>query len=98
SYFSINTELAGNALSLFNLIATGEKPTTENPVEILGIKYSQYARIDADHRLYLKINDKNKVVTRLMAGIGKAYGNSEVLPYTKQYFIGGASDIRAFRT
>jgi outer membrane protein assembly factor BamA len=30
-------------------------------------------------------------------GFGYPYGNSSVLPYIKQYFIGGASSLRAFR-
>jgi outer membrane protein assembly factor BamA len=98
SYFTINPEFAGNALSLYNLLVTGEKPTAENQAEIVGINYSQYARINADYRLYINTSKKYNVVTRLMAGIGKAYGNSVVLPYTRQYYIGGASDIRAFRT
>jgi outer membrane protein assembly factor BamA len=98
SYLTLNPELAGNVLSLYNIIFKGEKPKTHAPAEILGVKYSQYARINADYRLYLKTSEKNEVVTRLMAGIGKAYGNSEVLPYNKQFFAGGASDIRAFRS
>lgn len=32
-----------------------------------------------------------------MAGIGIPYGNSNALPYIKQFFIGGSNSIRAFR-
>jgi len=35
---------------------------------------------------------------RFFAGIGKPYGNSSLLPYTKQFFSGGPNSIRAFQT
>ena len=31
-----------------------------------------------------------------MIGVGYAYGNSEVMPYREQFYIGGANSIRAF--
>ncbi|RYE13222.1 MAG: hypothetical protein EOP51_30165, partial [Sphingobacteriales bacterium] len=34
---------------------------------------------------------------RFYGGIGKPYGNSQVLPYIKQYFVGGAYSIRGWR-
>ncbi len=33
---------------------------------------------------------------RFLTGAGFAYGNSEVLPYSEQFYIGGANSIRAF--
>ena len=33
---------------------------------------------------------------RVYAGIAKPYGNSDILPYTKQFFSGGPNSIRAF--
>ena len=34
---------------------------------------------------------------RVFAGVAKPYGNSSVLPYTKQFFSGGPNSIRAFQ-
>ncbi len=98
TYFSINNELAGNILSLYNYLATGEKPDHENPATILGIKYAQYAKVQADYRFYLNTGQRSRLAGRLLAGIGMGYGNSQSLPYVKQFYIGGASDIRAFRS
>lgn len=98
TYFRINAEFAGNSFGLYHLITTGQMPSSDNPSEILGVRYSQYVRFDVDYRLYIDAGDKSKMVTRLMAGIGSAYGNSGVLPWSRQFFVGGASDLRAFRT
>jgi outer membrane protein assembly factor BamA len=33
----------------------------------------------------------------IFAGVGVPFGNSEILPFEKRYFIGGANSIRAGR-
>jgi outer membrane protein assembly factor BamA len=34
---------------------------------------------------------------RIFAGVAKPYGNSSVLPYSKQFFSGGPNSLRAFQ-
>jgi outer membrane protein assembly factor BamA len=36
------------------------------------------------------------LVTRGVIGVGIPYGNSEVIPYIRQFFAGGTNDLRAF--
>lgn len=88
-YFNANFDTAGNSLSLF---ASGDKPQS-----IFGLDYAQYARLDADVRYHFNFSNQT-LATRLFAGLGVPYGNSEVVPYTKQYFSGGPYSVRAFRT
>jgi outer membrane protein insertion porin family len=38
----------------------------------------------------------NKLASRLILGTGYAYGNSSILPYIRQFSIGGSNSIRAF--
>jgi len=85
-YVRIAAETAGNLFSLVN-----GKSTT-----ILGSTYAQFSKLSIDGRLYYTFADKNKVVLRLFAGAGVPYGNSSVLPYSKQFFSGGPNSIRAF--
>ena len=89
-YFNGNFETAGNSLSL---IAGGDKPQT-----IFAVEYAQFARIDGDIRYHFNFAEKQTIAARLFAGIGIPYGNSDVVPYTKQYFAGGPYSVRAFRT
>ena len=96
-YFLLATaETAGNVFSLAKLIG-GEKPSSENPSKVVGSIYSQYAKLSIDARGYLNFNDKNKMAMRLFAGVAKPFGNSSILPYTKQFFSGGPNSLRAFQ-
>lgn len=90
-YLNGNVDLSGNILNALQRIG-GEKESGL----IMGVPYSQYFKVDADFRYYYDISKKSKLVTRLYAGVGYAYGNSTNLPYIKQYSSGGSNSIRAF--
>jgi len=94
-YFCLSSESAGNILSLVKRIG-GENISSDQPSKILGSVYSQFARLSVDGRAYYNFKNKNKFVLRVYAGIAKPYGNSSVLPYSKQFFSGGPNSIRAF--
>jgi outer membrane protein insertion porin family len=89
-------ETAGNVFSLAKLIG-GDKPSSENPSKVIGSIYSQYAKLSIDARDYYNLNDKNRLVMRFFAGVGKPFGNSSVLPYTRQFFSGGPNSLRGFQ-
>jgi outer membrane protein assembly factor BamA len=36
------------------------------------------------------------LATRLIAGVGFAFGNSSIMPYVKQFTVGGSNSVRAF--
>lgn len=93
-YFNLSTETSGNTISLVNKIM-GKQIDENNPLKLGGLVYSQFGKISTDLRNY--VNFKNtRFVTRLFAGVGRAYGNSSTLPYIKQFFSGGANSVRAF--
>jgi outer membrane protein assembly factor BamA len=94
-FFQLTTEVAGNALSLANVIA-GENISSENPSQIAGSYYSQFARMSLDGRAYYNFPDKSKLAFRVYTGLAVPYGNSSTLPYVKQFFSGGPNSIRAF--
>lgn len=94
-YLHLATEVSGNSFSLAKIIA-GEKISSEHPASVIGSVYSQYAKLSLDGRAYYNFRNKNKIAIRTFAGMGKPYGNSSLLPYTKQFFSGGPNSIRAF--
>jgi len=94
-FFQLSAEAAGNVFSLAKIIA-GEKISADNPSSVVGSIYSQYARLSIDGRGFYNFIDKNKLAMRVFAGVAKPYGNSSILPYTKQFFSGGPNSIRAF--
>jgi outer membrane protein assembly factor BamA len=87
-YFSTNLDLAGNSLSLFS----GGNKT------VFGEEYAQYAKADIDFRYYRRWGKDNTIVGRLYAGLGIPYGNSNTMPFSKQFFSGGPYSVRAFQT
>jgi hypothetical protein len=95
-YAHFSSELAGTVFSLAKAIA-GEKVSATNPSKVAGSIYSQYAKMSIDARGFYNFRDKNKLALRFFAGVAKPYGNSSVLPYTKQFFSGGPNSIRAFQ-
>jgi outer membrane protein insertion porin family len=93
-YLNTTIDVAGNSISLLgNATEPGE------PKEVIGLQYAQYAKADVDFRFHHNFgeNKSQTIATRLFAGYGLAYGNSEVIPYVKQYFSGGPYSVRAFR-
>jgi len=94
-FFQLTTEAAGNSFSLANSII-GEKISSDQPSKVIGSIYSQYARLSLDGRGYYNFSNENRLAMRILAGVAIPYGNSEVLPYTKQFFSGGPNSIRAF--
>ncbi|MGL4992712.1 MAG: BamA/TamA family outer membrane protein [Bacteroidales bacterium] len=84
---------AGNAIyGLQNLF--GNKQGYDK--KIFGNEYSQFIKVDSDLRLFKSIGKSNSLAFRVAVGVGYAYNNSEVMPYTEQFYIGGANSIRAF--
>jgi outer membrane protein insertion porin family len=90
-YFNTNIDLSGNTINLLNsLSSNGEN-------KFLGIEYAQYVKMDMDIRYYLRMRKERVFVARMFGGVGLPYGNSVTLPFSKQYFSGGAYSVRAFR-
>lgn len=69
----------------------------DKPYTIAGIPFSQFFRIENDTRLYHNFKRGSLLASRLFIGIGAPYGNSEILPYVKQFFSGGNMSMRAWR-
>lgn len=95
-YLNVMADVSGNLASAVHRISTGEKSTDERPYELFGSRFSQYSKLTTDFRYYLNFDDKNTWASRLIMGAGIPYGNSTVMPYTKQFFSGGSNSIRAF--
>ena len=60
------------------------------------IEYAQYTKFDFDARHYFTL-PKSVFAFRFSGGIGIPYGQSDALPYIKQYFSGGPYSLRGWR-
>lgn len=64
--------------------------------KMLGNPFAQFMKMTSEIRYNYKINTKQHLAMRFMAGVIYSYGNAKVAPYSEQFFIGGANSIRAF--
>jgi len=93
-YFRPNLENAGNLLHLIN---SKTKAGEDKPYTVFGRPYANYIKADGDARYFWKLSRKHSIAARIIAGIAVPLGNSEVIPYMKQFFIGGSTSVRAWR-
>lgn len=82
---------AGNIISGVQGIFGVEKPR-----HLFGSVFSQFVKGTTELKYYKAFGSKNTLVSRLMIGAAHAYGNSDKLPYSEQFYVGGANSIRAF--
>ena len=68
----------------------------KKPWRIFGIEFSQFIRNVSEIKFYHRVGRDNWIASRFLVGIGYAYGNSREMPYSEQFYIGGANSIRAF--
>lgn len=90
-----NIESAGNILTTANNILQSQK--TDGSYTMLDSKFAQYLKSDIDFRYYNPISKSTNIVYRFFGGVAYPYGNSEVMPFEKKYFAGGANSIRGWQ-
>ena len=94
-FFSGNAEIAGNSAALIARLSNNKNDVGQRL--ILGVPYSQFTKLETDVRLYRHLGKENQIVFRLNPGLGYSYGNTQTLPFDKQFFAGGSSGIRAWQ-
>ncbi|WP_165768227.1 translocation and assembly module lipoprotein TamL [Hymenobacter amundsenii] len=101
-YFSGGLELSGNLAYLLKSLSGSPKDLEggQDVYKIAGQQFSQYSKVNLEFRDYYRTSSNptsgNKIAGRLLIGAGIPYLNSRVLPYFKQYGIGGPNSVRAF--
>jgi outer membrane protein insertion porin family len=94
-YLNANIDWSANILGLIEG-ANVEKTGVQK--KLFGVPFSQYIRGELDFRHYLSFSKTTTLASRITGGIGYAWGNSSTMPFVKEFFAGGANDIRAFRS
>jgi len=90
-----NAETAGNLLYGLSHL-TRQKADADGSYKALGIRYSQYIKADADYALTHSIDRRQSIAFHVGAGIAIPYGNSDVLPFEKRFYSGGANSVRGW--
>ena len=94
TWLEVSVTSSGNVTSLL-FAAFGEKWDKKDK-NLFKNPYAQFVKLTAEIRQLYRINARNHIATRFMAGVIKSYGNSDYAPYSEQFYIGGANSLRAF--
>jgi outer membrane protein insertion porin family len=92
-YLNGKVGLSGNILGLLS----GADSLAGKDKKIFNTDYNQYVKLEAELRYYHNINSTSKFAARFYAGTGLTYGNSTIMPYSQQFFIGGSNSLRGFK-
>lgn len=87
-----NISEAGHLPALFYR----NKDESGRPFTLLGAPYAQFIKGTLEFRYNYRFGPKSQVATRLFGGAVYSYGNTNVAPYTEQFYAGGANSIRGF--
>lgn len=91
----LNAETSGNLLNALSPVFDFSK-NDQGQRTLFNIAYAQYARFDMDYTHYFYFSDRDALVFHGALGIAYPYGNSDVLPFEKRYFTGGANSMRGW--
>jgi outer membrane protein assembly factor BamA len=82
--------------NIFNNNSSGFGSDQDN-FKISGIPFFQYIRTDFEFSFQqMFFGQKNSINARLDLGLGIPYGNSQLMPFEKLYYVGGANSMRAW--
>lgn len=90
-----NVETAGNVLNMVSRIGGGRK-NDSGQFTFFNIAYAQYIKFDFDYTHIFRFDNHNMLALHGDFGIAWPYGNSNILPFEKRYFAGGANSVRGW--
>ncbi len=64
--------------------------------KMFGTPFSQFVKFQTSVVYNHGVMPGHRLVARMLVGAAHAYGNSSQVPYSEQFYIGGANSIRAF--
>lgn len=90
----INPEIAGNVLAGISQMTDVRK--ADGRYEIVNQPFEQYARFDADWSYSHYLSERSRLALHAAGGVAVPYGNSNVMPFEKRYYSGGANSVRGW--
>lgn len=66
--------------------------------KILGVAYAEYAKASVDFAQTFRFSKRHSIAYHVGLGIAQPFGNSNILPFERRFFAGGANGIRGWNT
>lgn len=92
SFFRTRLVSSGNLTTLLlnEKDENGKETIFKTPV-------AQFLRTDFEYKKFWNFSSENVLAFRSFLGVAIPYGNSETIPFSRSYFIGGPNDLRAWK-
>lgn len=90
-----NIETSGNFLGLFCHTPIFKR-NEDNQYTLFNIAYAQYVKGDISATHLFKLSPRSELAVHGALGVAYPYGNSNILPFEKRYFSGGANSLRGW--
>ena len=94
-YWQFTVSEAGNITDLLHSTFSGKR-LNEKGKKILSTPFSQFLKFETEFRKTWFVGEKSSFVFHFYGGIMSAYGNNTEAPFSEQFYIGGANDLRGF--
>ncbi|MGB0934366.1 MAG: BamA/TamA family outer membrane protein [Lishizhenia sp.] len=94
-YYDAEFDVAGLVLQA---LTANQTETIEGYKTFLGVRYSEFVRLDNSVKLYHDLKKKRSLNCRISFGAGLPFNNNATsLPFDYAFFTGGANDNRGWR-
>lgn len=64
--------------------------------KLFGIQYAQYLKGEVDYTINHRFSSRNSISFHVGGGMAFPYGNSEMVPFEKRFYAGGANGVRGW--
>ena len=89
-----SAETAGNLL--YAISAASGQRRHGGVYKVFGIQYAQYVKGEFDWTHVRNFNSRNALAMHVGTGIAFPYGNSDMVPFEKRFYAGGANSVRGW--
>lgn len=95
-YFSGTVTECGNVAN--GILSIGEKSWHEEGKTMFNAPVGQFVKFDLEWRKLWRVSQNASLIAHALGGWMFTYGNTSYAPFSEQYYVGGANDLRGFST
>lgn len=95
-FASFGVDVAGNLL--YAAMGGFGTASEDEGYQLFDRRFAQFARFRPEFRWNKPLGaGKSSLATRMQVGVAVPYGNSTIVPYVRQFFVGGPNSLRGFQ-
>lgn len=94
-FLSVSLTEASNIMALGYALAG--RSWNEKEKTAFGSPFSQFLKMEAEWKKSWRVGDYSSFVAHAQVGALMCLGNSSIAPFSEQFYVGGANNIRAFQ-